>query len=118
MNFSKIKNIKIPEIKYKDIRRVKPYFSTASGSKCKKALANKAPAEKLTNNGNICFNLSFFINNVKIPIKEIMLTINTLIKLLNQTPIFLFFKIKLYKYFVKFNFIDKFLYYKFKGRFK
>ena len=78
----------MPKIRYKETSAVNPYASTASGSRCRKAPPNKAPAEKLTKNNNNLFNLSLFNIKVKMPTKESTLTTATLTKLLSQTPIF------------------------------
>ena len=74
-----MKKITMPNKKYKETSRPKPYFSTASGSKCIKESPNKAPAEKLTKNNNILFRFVVFIARAITPINDIELTIKTLI---------------------------------------
>ena len=78
MNFSKIKNVKIPKRRNNDKLSVKPNSSAASGSRCIKASQSKAPAAKLTKKIKIFFRFIFPNNNVTAPINEIKLTNKTL----------------------------------------
>ena len=57
--------------------KVKPDVSIASGNRCNKAPPNKDPADKLTKNNNVFFNVDFCNKKNTIPsneTKETMIT--------------------------------------------
>lgn len=80
MNFSRIKNNKIPDMNDKETDNVKPVVSATSGIRWIKLSPSSAPAAKLTNMSNNFLSVLIFIGIVIIPINEITLTINILIK--------------------------------------
>ena len=55
-----------------------PLFSMVSGNKCKKALPNKVPADKLIRNNNIFFRNLSLNDNENTPTKDTSETIITL----------------------------------------